>query len=402
MARKKNAMRKDGLIAVQVYIGIGDDGRRKYKTVYGHTQKEADEKADEIKLSLGKGIDISRANDTFSDWSNAWLKSKENDVSRNFFVCLSGKVDKLNREIGHIEISKVRTSDMQDIINKMSLQNEKTGKPTAKKTLADFKGVCDQIFEMAIENRVLDYNPAKYIRIPQKAPQDHRRALTDEEQSWIINTPHRAQRAAMIMMYAGLRRGELIPLQWRDVDFKESTISVSKSVEIISGKPVQKQGGKTECATRLISIPSVLREFLENEYNASGATPFQIVCPGANGKMMTESSFRRMWESYIRDLNFKYGNNSDKKGNPAASKYNANGIEITIPHFTAHWLRHTFATLLYLSGVDVLTAKDQLGHSDIKTTLEIYTHLDQIYKRKSMSKLDDYLQNKNNMQVICK
>lgn len=62
-----------------------------------------------------------------------------------------------------------------------------------------------------------------------------------------------------------------------------------------------------------------------------------------------------------------------------------------IPSITAHWLRHTFATLLYLAGVDVLTARDQLGHSDIKTTLEIYTHLDKIYKRHSMDKLSRYI-----------
>ena len=274
-----------------------------------------------------------------------------------------------------------------------------TGKPTGKKTLIDYKCICEQIFEMAIENRVIDYNPAKYIRIPQKAPEDHRRALTDEEQEWIVNTPHRAQRAAMIMMYAGLRRGELIPLQWKDINFDEGTISITKSVEFVSGKAVEKIGGKTDMSVRVIDIPSILKEFLLNEYHTAKATPFQIVCPGADGNMMTEAGFRRLWESYIRDLNFKYGNRLDKKGKLAKSKYNSNGVEITIPRFTPHWLRHTFATLLYLSGVDVLTAKEQLGHSDIKTTLSIYTHLDQTHKRKNMSKLDEYLKVKNDMQV---
>ena len=63
----------------------------------------------------------------------------------------------------------------------------------------------------------------------------------------------------------------------------------------------------------------------------------------------------------------------------------------TITPITAHWLRHTFATLLYLSGVDVLTAKDQLGHADVKITLNIYTHLDNVYKDKNIVKLDSYL-----------
>lgn len=103
-----------------------------------------------------------------------------------------------------------------------------------------------------------------------------------------------------------------------------------------------------------------------------------------------------MWESYLIDLNFKYGNRMDKSGKQAQSKYNRNGIVLTIPNITAHWLRHTFATMLYLSGVDVLTAKDQLGHSDIKTTLEIYTHLDQDHKKKNISKLDEFWRNRLN------
>ena len=71
---------------------------------------------------------------------------------------------------------------------------------------------------------------------------------------------------------------------------------------------------------------------------------------------------------------------------------------MVIDRFTAHNLRHTYATMLYKAGVDVLTAKEQLGHADIKTTLNIYTHLDREYKRRTMDKLDQYL-DASQMQV---
>ena len=67
-------------------------------------------------------------------------------------------------------------------------------------------------------------------------------------------------------------------------------------------------------------------------------------------------------------------------------------LDMTIPPITLHWLRHTFCTLLYLSGVDVVQACAQMGHADVSTTLRIYTHLDSIHKRKSVSKLDAYLE----------
>ena len=69
MARQKNARRKDGRIARQVYIGRGEDGKRKYKTIYGYTQKEVDEAVLNVKLALKKGIDVAAENDSFAEWA---------------------------------------------------------------------------------------------------------------------------------------------------------------------------------------------------------------------------------------------------------------------------------------------------------------------------------------------
>ena len=385
----KTKKRADGRYARQVYLGRNGDGRRQYKTVYGSSAKEAEDKALGIRLQLKKGIDVSAGQDTFGEWAAYWLSTKKGGVSDRHYQGLAGKVSLLSEWIGTQPIGRIRPADIQTIIQDLANCNPKTGRPTAKKTLQDIRSVASQIFSAAIENRVMDYNPAQYVRIPVKAPQEKRRALTPEEQQWIIDTPHRAQRAAMIMMYAGLRRGELIPLQWNDVDLAQGTISVTKSVEIIGGHPKIKAGGKTAGSCRVIDIPNRLVQFLTQEKSDAG--PFDLVCPSVKGTMLSESGFRRMWESYLSDLNFKYGNRLDKTGKLATSKCNPHGIERTIPPITAHWLRYTFATMLYLAGVDVLTARDQLGHSDIKTTLSIYTHLDKQYKRRSMDKLNAYL-----------
>ena len=74
-----------------------------------------------------------------------------------------------------------------------------------------------------------------------------------------------------------------------------------------------------------------------------------------------------------------------------SSKPGPKVFDMTIPPITMHWLRHTFCTLLYLAGVDVVQACAQMGHADVSTTLRIYIHLDAIHKRKSVDKLDAYL-----------
>lgn len=206
-----------------------------------------------------------------------------------------------------------------------------------------------------------------------------RRALTDEEQTMIRSLPHRAQTAAMIMMYAGLRRGELLALTWDDIDLDASTITVNKTLEFVSGKPQIKNSPKTEAGNRVVTIPEILAEYLRNVPHKA-----PIICPNASGKYMSTTAWSRLWQSYIVDLNVTYG------AAAGMSKHNPHGIPISID-FTAHCLRHTYATLLYKAGVDVLTAQYLLGHADVQTTLGIYTHLDAELKQRGLDKLNDYL-----------
>lgn len=407
MPKKEKAPTKP--VRKRVYLGK-DGGRPIYKSVTGKTEEEAVEKALQIKIVRRKGIDVTADRDTFKKWADRWLEIKKGDVSNGRYNIYKYAVDKFE-PLWYMPIIKVQTADIQDVILELAKENPRTKLPTAKKTLIDVKSAAKQIFQLAIENRVIEYNPAVAVKIPKKAPQGERRALTDEEQRWIINTPHRAQRGAMIMMYAGLRRGELIPLLWSDIDLKAKTIDVNKSVEIIDGKSVQKDDeAKTAASIRTIDIPQQLVDFLTFERARDGITDETentLVMKSIKGKMLTESGWKRLWDAYWNILNLKYGDfTAYKKAHPEIdfekpeSVHNPHGVPPMIPPITAHWLRHTFATLLYLSGVDVLTARDQLGHADIKTTLEIYTHLDKIYKRNSMDKLSEYISSQNTKKVI--
>lgn len=402
MPRRKNATRKDGRISVQVYIGRDESGKRKYKTAYGYTQSQADAKAQEIKIALGKGLDVMAASETFEDWAEHWIKIKSTEVADSQKNVYKSVIEHVKRYIGKFPITKIRTADIQEIILAYAEENPNTKKPASKKMLETIKGTISQVYELAIQNRVTDFNPATYVKIPNMYKPMQRRALTAGEQQWIIDSDdsHNAKRAAMIMMYSGLRRGELIPLTWSDIDLENGTIDVNKSAVARNNKFTIKPGGKTDASTRTIDIPDRLTEYLKGEKVSS-----IYVCVNANGKMHTPSSWKKMWESYLADLNIKYGDFSPFEKKPK-SKFDPSGVPFVIPRITGHWLRHTFATMLYLAGVDVLTAKSQLGHRDIKTTLGIYTHLDSMHKRKSMSKLNEYLDlpedDKKDMQVRCK
>lgn len=382
----KYSKQANGLYRTKISLGDG-----KYKWLSAHTPKELDAKVQDVKLKLGKGIDVSAEKETFLFWANRWLALKKLSVSDGRYKSYSYRIDKMS-DLHYIPISKLTVADIQDIINKAFEDG------AAEKTLKEYKSVFSQICDYAIVSRVMDFNPAKGVIIPQVEPAEERRALTKEEQSWIsAPTDHRAHIGAMIMMYAGLRRGELLALTWRDIDFANRRITVNKAMVMVDGKPEIKHRTKTKAGMRTVNIPRVLCDYLSAE---QAKATNMLVVPAPDGSVMSSGSWRSLWESYMCELNFKFGDFSgifitDKDGNKKSykkpsSRFAREKIPMVIPRFSAHWLRHTFITNMYMAGVDVITASKQAGHADIQTTMDIYTHLDDEYKTNQMSKLDEF------------
>ena len=385
MAKKRNTKRDDGRYAVQVYIGIVD-GKRKYKTAYGKTQKEAEAKATELRVALRKGIDISASNDLFKTWVEYWLASKRYEVSDDRYNALLSRSGVWLDHLKNTSINQIKPYDLQTILFSIAAKNPYTGKPMAKKTIRGYVQVINAIFDFAIDNRIIEYNPASSLKIPQTSKETtKRRALSETERQWVMEFEHKAKPSAMLMMLSGLRRGEATALQWNDIDFVNNKISVTKSYNFKSKEFKAPKNGKA----RVVAVPQILINYLKTLPRKS-----MFVLTNSQGKMMTDDSWRRMYESYMHDLNIAYG----FKGN-APNKYSPIKIPMLITPFTPHELRHTFCTTMFEAGIDALTAKEQMGHADIQTTLSIYTHLSTKHKDLQINKLDAFFKNASQMQV---
>ncbi len=378
--------RKDGRYQTSVYIGVVN-GKKKNVLICGKTQKECKEKAAALKQKINKGIDYTTERDTWADWVQFWKEMKKHTKSERQ---LNDDTYYLKHfeTLDNIQLNKLQIADFQRIINKLYKNNPTTHKPTAKKSLIKFKSAAFQVFEFAVENRATDFNPVKYVKIPKDAPQKERRSLTAEEQKWIEEFPHRAQLPAMIMLYSGLRLAECLALQWKDIDFNKKTIDVNKTLIMNSKPPKTKPNAKTEAGIRVVDIPQKLVNFL----SPLKKNPFDYVCTNTRGALYNKSSWRKLWESYQKDLNYNYGDFSLYVNKPK-NKYQPNKIPMVIDGFTAHYLRHTHATNLFDAGCNIMYVKEQLGHTDIKTTLGIYTHLSKRNKDKNSKKLDALLDN---------
>lgn len=379
LPKKSNTRRADGRIAVQVYLGRFD-GKRKYKTVYGKTQKEAEQRASEVKAMLNKGVDLATVDRSFRFWAEKYLQSRKPQLTSANYQKTCSRMDYFVDCFGHLPIERVHLYDAEQAMQELAAHNPVTGKPSAKKTLIGYAAVLKRCMDYAVANRVIDYNPLTILSIPEGSGKKTREALTPEQQQWVVNTPHRAQIGSMIMLYAGLRRGELSALLWSDIDFTAKTITVNKSFDFSTNTI---KTTKTPSGIRVVPIPDVLVRFLMDTEQKG-----DLVFPCKTGSYMRESAWQRLWTSYMRTLNEKYGDFVHVYGMKKSE------LPMVIKTFTPHCLRHTYCTLLYESGVDAVTAKYLMGHKDIATTLGIYTHLSREKAERDISKLNDFLQQK--------
>lgn len=393
-----------------VYIGTVN-GKAKHKHIRANSERELKRKVAEIKSGVAAGKDV-YTKALFGVWADKWLNEykKPSGIGTGTLTQYKSAITHLNRYFEFTELKRIKLSDFQCAINELAENNPNTNRPMSKASLENIVKVAAAICRYARSNDIAGAPDFfKDISITRNAPTHKRRALTEQEQNYILQFEHRCKPAAMIMLFSGLRRGELIPLQWSDIDLQNGFISVNKSVEFKNNQPTVKQGGKSAAAVRLVPIPQILIEYLQ-EYKTSSKILSPLVCVNASGKMHTKTSFRKMWDSYVFDLNINYGYegienkksllsylrkvikdskqikqidkllNSDYVTNEEITKYIKHNAKELIPMriepFTPHYLRHTYATLLYLQNVDVVSAKQYLGHSDIQTTVNIYTDLE--------------------------
>lgn len=388
MAKAKNKRRADGLYSVQITIGTNPSGSPKRKTFYGHTMKEAEAKRAAYEERLRKGTLAANEKATFEEVARAWLIYKQGQLGTS-----ASSIKRFKRYASIVEnqlapllprqVKELKPADLDMILAAYAQQGK------AKKTLKEFRQTARQIIDYAMENDIVFRNVFAKVKLP-AAPEQEREALTDEQRALVTAhwEGHRAGVGALIMLYCGLRRGELIPLTWKDIDLDKKTITVNKSASTASNTFTVKPGAKTEAGCRVVDIPDCILPALTRAKAAAGGF---LVMPGADGAMLSGTGYTRLWESYMHYLNLCAG------GRDKVRTKNENGKAAFTPAiramepFTAHQLRHTYATMLYDAGVDPKSAQRLMGHASLEMTLKIYTHLSQRKKADSIGKLNAYL-----------
>lgn len=321
----KNTQRKDGLFRYW-YKG---------KQFYGKTDQEAKAKRDAYKYECEHGIDRPDPITVF-DWVEKWLPVAKAKVTGKTYNEYCNLMEKMTDLVGDKLVSAVTPNDIKNIWKEYA--------DSSDSVIRRARYLYVSCFDAAIDNGYCRTNPcrAKSAK-PHRGHSSTHRCLTAEEQNLVLTVPHRCHNAAMIMMCAGLRRGEVLALTKEDIH--DNHLWVTKGTTFVHNRPVD---GKTKTPSSVRSLP--LFEVLKPVYDDMG----NYAMPNAKGGQCSETAFKSAWTSYMYHL-------SKAAGHPVS--------------FTPHDLRHTFVTNGRDAGVDLHVMMAWCGHTTEKMILRIYDHV---------------------------
>lgn len=323
---------------------------------------------------------------TFQSVAESWHDWKWDQISENTKQCYSPYYARLIDEIGDIPISDVNAADLQRIMLRM--KNEGYSAKVVKTT----KCVANMVMNYAItqDPPLIRFNPVSAVRVPSGLPKA-KRSAPEENIRDIINASVRTAYFGLfpfLLVYTGCRRGEALALTWGDIDFDAKMISISKSYVYPAGMPVLKEP-KTDSGIRQIPLFPQLEEELRYAM-PKNAKPSTMIFGMPDNKPMQENAYRRRWLHWAQDVGLVSDTPTKKKGKNGRT-YTKHNYKATV---TPHQLRHLFVTLCYEAGIDAETTKTWAGHSDIQTTLQIYTDLRKSHENTQRIKMEKYLAGK--------
>lgn len=350
MARYKK--QKDGLFRTTVSTKKYDEnGKLITIPLWAHSSRELEELVGETKTKLKLGIYSNDHNKTFGEYAMHWYHTypeKNIQEHKKYLSVIRNHVDLIYDK----KLSDITKSDIQELIN------NRIGHPDNQRMI---KLLVNQVLESAIEDGLIYRNVCRTIHLKASNYKSNRRALTDAETNAIKRLKELNAFTDMEQLYidtlyvSGLRPEEALALSFSDI--KNCVIDVNKALTWKGGKHLKEP--KTEAGYRKIDVPKWYQDEViafRKKYNT------MYLFTDINANLMNSSTYKRFWKRIFDKINTALGGNE----------------YIKATDLTAYIFRHNYCTILYYLHVDVKDAARIMGHSSVRVTLEIYTHLDSL------------------------
>ena len=354
-------------------------GKQIQKSIYGKTQNEVRKKLAEIIKDLDDGIYTDAEGLTVGKWMDTWYEEYTVNL-KNSTRASYGDLIRLHIKpgIGAVKLDKLTPTMVQKFYNDL-INGSKGKQPLAANTVRNVHTVLHKALRQATHppRCLIKTNPSDYVDLP-KAEQAEMKVLTSEELAKLLDVLKNDSHYAMfyIEVFTGLRRGELLALEWSDIDFEKQSISVSKQVQRERGV----EHGKLQIVTLKNRKPRTIY-------------PPASVFPILETYRLFQDAYKRSaeyegieWQN--PDAVFTNAKGGWLDGSVLYRSLQKNLIKAGLPRMRFHDLRHTFATAAIAEGVDVKTIQESLGHHDPGFTLRVYGHAHEEMKKAGAEKLE--------------
>lgn len=377
----KKYKKKNGTIAYmfKAYLGIDPvTGKKKYTTKRGFKSPQEAKKAyNRLMVQVEENDVVTNSQRLFSELADEWFEQYKNTVRESTYVAQKLAYKKhIFPFFGNLKISRISIPYCQKQVNHWYSYYKK---------YSNLIGLTSSVFKYALSLRLIRSNPMDAVIRPKRKKRidEERYSAPYYEKEELLefleiakNYPDPIYPIFRILAFTGLRKGELLALRWKDIDFEKRTLSVKQTLATCDKWEIKFQVPKTEKSLRTISIDSETLQVIKQWQLKQKEYFLKMgIKPAKNGEQLLFVSEEN------KPLYLDYVNHNLK----IIIKEN------NLKRITPHGFRHTHCSLLFESGASLKEVQVRLGHTDIKTTMDIYTHVTKRQTEETANRFADFM-----------
>lgn len=289
---------------------------------------------------------------TFRQAADRWAREHYEEVSFKTAESYVAPLRRLTEQFGDEDITTITAAQLKAYLKLLGPRGY------ARRTVQLHRDILNMIFNFAVsdKNNPLTVNPCDSVSVPKGLRKTPGTMPDDEAIEAVISKPDVPFALfALVCLYTGMRRGEVLALRYEDIDRKNRLINVSRSVEYRGNRPYIK-APKTDAGTRRIPLLDPLADVLPA--NGTG-----YLFTDNNGNLLSKSVYRTRWLQYCAAVGYT---------------------------MTSKQFRHGYATFLYEAKIGDKDVQEIFGHSSIVTTRNNYTHIRPVHRAQTARQLNDY------------
>ena len=303
------------------------------------------------------------ANVKFEEFAEQWFEEYARlNLRKSSFERMRQVTQRVYPAFGHLRLDRITGRQIQQFINELVLngKNMQTGKPLSRKTAVHHLSFISDVFSYAVRMDIVSDNPCRKVYVPKGGKKEKEIYSIEEiEQLFKLleDAPLKYRTFITLAVYTGFRRGELMGLEWKDIDFESGIVRVRRTSNYTVKTGIYTDTTKTKSSQRSMKLPQLVLDILkehkaeqDSERQKLGTKWFECdrLFVTADGHPMHNNTTYNWLRKFCKKNNF--------------------------PFRDIHSLRHFYASALINEGIDVATVSSALGHSAISTTTSIYLH----------------------------